>query len=168
MPERILTVKSKGLKVKPVTVPLCPLQIPHGLMLAQTQASAVRRWWLASWAVSRPYAVAVGASFHNRKIRSVKPTARHPPDKVDTSGNFPNISFWLKYYLCVKWFMSSVHDTIVISMNLKWQRWSLVLSSALKMEVICSSETLVITRPHSVTSPEDHFWQNSAVFYIFG
>jgi hypothetical protein len=46
--------KAEQLGEKPVPVPLCPPQIPHGLTLAWTRASAVRGWWLTTWAMARP------------------------------------------------------------------------------------------------------------------
>jgi hypothetical protein len=42
--------KPKNSREKPVPVPLCPPQIPHGL----TQASAVRDRWLTAWAMALP------------------------------------------------------------------------------------------------------------------
>jgi hypothetical protein len=39
---------------KPVPVPLCPPQIPHGLTLARTRASAVRGRRLTTWDRARP------------------------------------------------------------------------------------------------------------------
>jgi hypothetical protein len=39
---------------KPVPVPLCPPQIPHGLTRDRTQASAVRGRRLTAWAMARP------------------------------------------------------------------------------------------------------------------
>jgi hypothetical protein len=38
----ILTRETKGLREKPVPVPLCPPQIQHGLPWDQTQASVMR------------------------------------------------------------------------------------------------------------------------------
>jgi hypothetical protein len=40
---------------KPVPVPLCPRQIPHGLTRDRTRASAVRGRRLTAWAMARPY-----------------------------------------------------------------------------------------------------------------
>jgi hypothetical protein len=39
---------------KPVTVPLCPPQIPHGLTRDRTRASAVTGRRLTAWAMARP------------------------------------------------------------------------------------------------------------------
>jgi hypothetical protein len=39
---------------KPVPVPLCPPQIPHGLTRARTRASAMRGRRLTTWAMARP------------------------------------------------------------------------------------------------------------------
>jgi hypothetical protein len=39
---------------KPVPVPLCPPQMPHGLTQARTRASAVRGRLLTTWAMARP------------------------------------------------------------------------------------------------------------------
>jgi hypothetical protein len=48
--------KPKNSEKKPVPVPLCPPQIPHGLTLVWTQASAVRGQRLTTWALARPFA----------------------------------------------------------------------------------------------------------------
>jgi hypothetical protein len=50
----IMTGKSRRSPRKPVPVPLCPPQIPHGLIRAWTRASAVRGRRLAAWAMARP------------------------------------------------------------------------------------------------------------------
>jgi hypothetical protein len=39
---------------KPVPMPLCPPQIPHGLIRDRTRASAVEARRLTAWAVARP------------------------------------------------------------------------------------------------------------------
>jgi hypothetical protein len=49
--------KTEELGEKPVPVPLCPPQIPHGLTQAWTRASAVRGRWLTTWAMARPWVV---------------------------------------------------------------------------------------------------------------
>jgi hypothetical protein len=46
--------KTEELGEKPVPVPLCPPQIPHGLTRAWTRASAVRDRRLPTWAMARP------------------------------------------------------------------------------------------------------------------
>jgi hypothetical protein len=46
--------KTEELGEKPVPVPLCPPQIPHGLTRAWTWASAVRGRRLTTWAMPRP------------------------------------------------------------------------------------------------------------------
>jgi hypothetical protein len=46
--------KTEVLGEKPVPVPLCPPQIPHGLTRDRTRASAVRAWRLTPWAMARP------------------------------------------------------------------------------------------------------------------
>jgi hypothetical protein len=46
--------KTEELGNKPVPVPLCPLQIPHGLNRARTRASAVKGRRLTAWAMARP------------------------------------------------------------------------------------------------------------------
>jgi hypothetical protein len=56
---------------KPVPVPLCPPQIPHGLTWARTRASVVRGWWLTTWAMARPSSVNItsllsGVPCHHR------------------------------------------------------------------------------------------------------
>jgi hypothetical protein len=44
--------KTEELGEKPVPVPLCPPQIPHGLTQARTRASAVRCQRLTTWAMA--------------------------------------------------------------------------------------------------------------------
>jgi hypothetical protein len=44
--------KTEKLEEKPVPVPLCPPQIPHGLTRALTRASAVRGRRLTTWAMA--------------------------------------------------------------------------------------------------------------------
>jgi hypothetical protein len=46
--------KTEELGEKPVPLPLCPPQIPHGLTRARTRDSAVRGRRLTSWAIARP------------------------------------------------------------------------------------------------------------------
>jgi hypothetical protein len=46
--------KAEELWEKPLPVPLCPPEIPHGLTRARTRASAVRGRRLTTWAMSRP------------------------------------------------------------------------------------------------------------------
>jgi hypothetical protein len=46
--------KTEELGEKPVPVPLCPPQIPHGLTRPRTRSSAVRGRWLTTWAMARP------------------------------------------------------------------------------------------------------------------
>jgi hypothetical protein len=46
--------KTEELGEKPVPVPLCPPQIPHGLTRDRTRASAVGGWRLTAWAMARP------------------------------------------------------------------------------------------------------------------
>jgi hypothetical protein len=52
--------KTEVLGEKPVPVPLCPPQIPHGLIRDRTRASAVRGRRLTAWAMARPNCAAVG------------------------------------------------------------------------------------------------------------
>jgi hypothetical protein len=46
--------KTEVLGEKPVPVPLCPPQIPHGLTLDRNRASSVRVRRLTAWAMARP------------------------------------------------------------------------------------------------------------------
>jgi hypothetical protein len=46
--------KTEVLGEKPVPVPLCLPQIPHGLTQDRNRASAVRNWLLTVWAMARP------------------------------------------------------------------------------------------------------------------
>ena len=52
--EWIYRGKPKYSGEKPVPVPLCPPQIPHGLSRDRTRVSAVRGQRLTSWAMARP------------------------------------------------------------------------------------------------------------------
>jgi hypothetical protein len=52
--ERNLQGKTEVLGEKPVPVPLCSPQIPHGLTRDRTRASAVRGRQLTAWAIARP------------------------------------------------------------------------------------------------------------------
>jgi hypothetical protein len=51
--------KTEVLGGKPVPVPLCPPQIPHGLTRDRTLASAVRGRRLTAWAMARPFGLRV-------------------------------------------------------------------------------------------------------------
>jgi hypothetical protein len=46
--------KPEALGEKPVPVPLCPPQIPHGLTRHRTRASEVKGWRLTAWTIARP------------------------------------------------------------------------------------------------------------------
>jgi hypothetical protein len=46
---------TEWLRGKPVPVPLCPLQIPHGLTRTRTRTSALRGWRLTPWAMALTY-----------------------------------------------------------------------------------------------------------------
>jgi hypothetical protein len=48
---------------KPVPVPFCPPQIPHGLTPARTRASEVRRRRLTPWVMARPCNTITGSPF---------------------------------------------------------------------------------------------------------
>jgi hypothetical protein len=57
--------KTEELWEKPVPVPLCPPQIPHGLTRAWTRASAARGRRLTTWAIARPgFTVCTGTKLH--------------------------------------------------------------------------------------------------------
>jgi hypothetical protein len=51
----ILTGETEELVGKPVPVPLCPPQTPHGLTRKRTRASATRSQLLTAWATSWPF-----------------------------------------------------------------------------------------------------------------
>jgi hypothetical protein len=57
--------KTEELGEKPVPVPLCPPQIPHGLTRERTRASAVRGRRLTTWAMARPRSVPWHSFFCN-------------------------------------------------------------------------------------------------------
>ena len=44
----VVTGEDQSTQRKPVSVPLFPLQIPHGLGWEQTQASTVKEWQLTA------------------------------------------------------------------------------------------------------------------------
>jgi hypothetical protein len=52
--------KTEELGEKPVAVPLCPPQIPHGLTRDRTRASAVGGRRLTAWAMARPWLCVTG------------------------------------------------------------------------------------------------------------
>jgi hypothetical protein len=54
MVEWYIDGKTEELGEKPVPMPLCSPQIPHGLTRVRTRASAVRGRRLATWAMARP------------------------------------------------------------------------------------------------------------------
>jgi hypothetical protein len=49
--------KSDELGEKPVPVPLCPPQIPHGLTRTRTRTSDVRGRRLTTWVIARPFRI---------------------------------------------------------------------------------------------------------------
>jgi hypothetical protein len=53
----ILRGENRRTRRKPVPVPLCSLQIPHGLTWTRARASAVRGRRLTAWAMARPHEV---------------------------------------------------------------------------------------------------------------
>jgi hypothetical protein len=67
----ILTGETEELGEKPVPVPLCPPQIPHGLTRARTRASAVRGRRLTAWTTARPSdfhtAINFGMRYYNTR-----------------------------------------------------------------------------------------------------
>jgi hypothetical protein len=63
--------KPKYLGEKPVPMPLCPPQIPHGLTRYRTRASAVRTRRLTAWAMARPKAVRFSKMFLSIKLHGV-------------------------------------------------------------------------------------------------
>jgi hypothetical protein len=56
----ILTGKTEEHREKPVPVPRCPPQIPHGLTHVWTQASTVRGWQLTAWPMVQAYISVLG------------------------------------------------------------------------------------------------------------
>jgi hypothetical protein len=54
--------KTEELGEKPVPVPFCPPQIPHGLSRARSRAFAVRGRRLTTWTIARP---AISLKFRN-------------------------------------------------------------------------------------------------------
>jgi len=57
--------KTEELVDKPVPVPFCPPQIPHGLTRSRTRASAVRGRRLTTWAMTRPTVWVTGRDLHD-------------------------------------------------------------------------------------------------------
>jgi hypothetical protein len=54
--------KTEVLGEKPLPVPLCPPQIPHGLTWDWSRASAVSGRWLTAWAMARPMPALVNST----------------------------------------------------------------------------------------------------------
>jgi hypothetical protein len=63
--------KTEVLAEKPVPVPFCPPQIPHGLARDRTQASAVRGRRLTAWAMARPYSELLTASLNKPQTKTI-------------------------------------------------------------------------------------------------
>jgi hypothetical protein len=59
--------KTEVLGEKPVLVPLCPTQIPHGLTRDRTRASAVRGRRLTAWAMARHVGAITVSRNHSSK-----------------------------------------------------------------------------------------------------
>jgi hypothetical protein len=58
--------KAENLREKPVPVPLCPPQLPHGLTHVRNRTSTVRGWRLTTWAMAWPKLFSlVSAAFYN-------------------------------------------------------------------------------------------------------
>jgi hypothetical protein len=72
--------KTEKLGEKPVPVPLCPPQIPHGLTRARTRASVVRGRRLTTWATARP-----------NSLVSARGSVVHSNQFIEFSGAFINI-----------------------------------------------------------------------------
>jgi hypothetical protein len=51
----MILMGKQELREKPVPMPLCPPQSPHGLTQVRTRASAVRGRRLMTWAMAQPY-----------------------------------------------------------------------------------------------------------------
>jgi len=74
--------KPEELGEKPVPVPICPLQIPHGLTRAWTRDSAVKGRRLTTWAMARPILGILSAD----KARPERDTDYSPPFNVEVKN----------------------------------------------------------------------------------
>jgi hypothetical protein len=63
-----LQAKTEVLGEKPVPVPLCPTQIPHGLTRDRTRASTVGDRQLTAWAITLLYLALVGCHFPSARL----------------------------------------------------------------------------------------------------
>jgi hypothetical protein len=97
--------KTEVLGGKPVPVPLCPPQIPHGLTWDRTRASAVTGRQLTAWAMARQQRLQIlwTASV---TVQPVRPTWN--PDSVlvywlghglDDQWSFVRVPVWSRYFL---------------------------------------------------------------------
>ena len=59
----ILTGDTEVLREKPVTVPLCPPQMSHGLAWDRTRASAVKGKQLTACAMALPLNIAINPNY---------------------------------------------------------------------------------------------------------
>jgi hypothetical protein len=111
--EWYLQGKTEELGEKPVPVPLCWPQIPHGLTRARTRASAVRGRRLITWAMARPF---IGVySFPNN------------PCKSETCVPFHKMQF---HTVRSSWLQSSPHIGQVVYLGLTY-----ICSSPPRLEV---------------------------------
>jgi hypothetical protein len=77
--------KTEVLGEKPVPVPLCPPQIPHGLTWDQTGASAVGGRRLTAWAMARP----ICCNYFFKKVCSAGMNAEcHVYQKTEEGGTY--------------------------------------------------------------------------------
>ena len=76
--------KTEVLGEKPVPLPLCPPQIPHGLTRNRTRASAVGSRRLTAWAMTRPRLLpSLGRENSKDEVR-IRYTLLHVPQKHKT------------------------------------------------------------------------------------
>jgi hypothetical protein len=86
--------KTEVLGEKPVPVPLCPPQIPHGLTRDRTRASAVGGRRLTAWATARPnWGVAIDSTNVTERGR--------PETQIRFTGHFVAYKRSSKYCVLV-------------------------------------------------------------------
>jgi hypothetical protein len=102
-----LTGKNRRTREKPVPVPLCLAQIPHGLTLDRTRASAVGGWRLTAWAMAGLQYTFISCILRARNVGSLYTVlgiviARILVSHI-TSLNEPDWSSTNRYYWRQQW-----------------------------------------------------------------
>jgi hypothetical protein len=93
---RILTGEKEEFGEKPAPVPLCPPQIPHGVIGARTRASEVRSRRLTAWAMSSRRLVFLFC-FAYTELWWVRQSGRE--NWLLVSSIVRKVNQWYRYYL---------------------------------------------------------------------